>query len=118
MGLGLDELAPTYLREQRITLTLDESIVAPAARRSILVNVDYSDADPEGVSPPLILEVQGPSAQSYVRRVFHTPPDSIVFIPQEGGTHQVTLREAAHNYWYGALRISVAGELIEAPRPL
>ncbi|MHB9005065.1 MAG: hypothetical protein ACYC6C_13595 [Coriobacteriia bacterium] len=114
----LDELSPRYIREQRIGLTLDASVTAPAAFQSILVNVSYARTLPEHVVLPLILEVFGPSAQSYQRKEFgRSAPASFVFRPCEGGVHKVILREAAHNRWWGSLRVEVAGELLEAPRP-
>lgn len=115
--LLLDEISPRYVREKRLTLTLDPSITKPRANAAILVNVDYSRTRPEGIALPLILEVQGPSAGSYQRREFtRIAPDSIIFTPREGGLHQVTLREAAHNLWWAVLKIAVEGEFIEAPK--
>jgi hypothetical protein len=116
---ALDELSPPYLREERIDLTLDESIVTPAAFSSVLVNVDYARTLPEGVMLPLIMEVQGPSAQSYIRREFmRQAPDTLIFTPSEGGPHLVVLREVAHNRWWGRLHLSVEGERLDEPRPL
>lgn len=109
----LDEISPRYLREQRLTLTLDASSVRPVAFGSVLIQVSYSRATPGGVVMPLILEIEGPSAGSAVRRVYsRAAPASIVWRPVEGGVHMVTLREAAHNRWWGKLRVEVAGESI------
>jgi hypothetical protein len=115
----LDELSPRYMREDRIDVTLDASVTSPSAFDSILVNASYARCLPEGVVLPLILEVFGPSAQSYQRHEFaRVAPSSFVFRPVEGGRHRVILREAAHNRWWGALSVDVAGELLEAPTPL
>jgi len=119
MSAFLDEMSPAYLRKDRITLTLSASGPAPKAFAPVVVNVDYGRCLPQGVCCPMILEVRGPSSQSYQRREFlRRAPDVVVFRPSEGGVHHVTLREAAHNRWWGSLRIEVAGELLEAPRPL
>lgn len=110
----LDDICPRYIRERRITLALEPG-AATRALTPILVTVDYAKAAPEGVVLPLILEVQGPSAQSYQRKEFtRTAPSSIIFTPREGGTHNVVLREAGHNRYWGSLRVSVEGEQFEA----
>jgi hypothetical protein len=110
----LDDICPRYIREKRITLALEPG-AATRAFGPILLTVDYSKAAPEGVVLPLILEVQGPSAQSYQRREFtRVAPSSVLFTPREGGTHSVVLREAGHNRWFGSLRVSVEGERLEA----
>jgi hypothetical protein len=119
MSAFIDELSPAYLREKRIDLTLDPTNVQVAAFGSILVQVSYARALPQGVVMPLILEVRGPSAQSYQRRLFtRNAPASFVWRPCEGGVHKLILREAAHNRWWGSLRVVVAGELLDTPRPL
>lgn len=114
----LDELSPSYLGERRIDLTVDPSVTLLGANRSILVNVDYSRTLPEDVLLPLILIVQGPSAASYRRReIRRAKIDSFAFRPIEGGPHLVLLREAAHNRWYGRLRLTVEGEQLNPPSP-
>jgi len=113
-----DEVSPAYLREDRIQVTLDTSITEVEASVSCLLNVDYSACDPQGVVLPLIFEVRGPSDSSYQRREFKTrAPTSIVFTPREGGPHSVTLREAAHNRWFGSLHLDVVGDELEAGSP-
>lgn len=115
----LDEISPSYIREKRLDLTLDESTVKVRAFQPALVNVSYLRALPEGVMLPLVLEIQGPSAQSYQRREYvRTAPVSIIFTPKEGGPHLVTLRESAHNLYWASLNLDVEGELLEAPRPV
>lgn len=112
----LEEISPRYVREKRLDLSLDTSIPVARAGSPLLVNVSYARTLPEGVMLPLVLEVQGPSAQSYQRREFtRTVPSAIVFTAREGGPHLVVLREVAHNRWWGALKLDLQGELIEAP---
>lgn len=113
----VDDIAPSYLREERIDLTLAVGQPEPRAFFAILCDVGTLRTKPAGLVLPLILEVQGPSAASYERTEYHhAVPGQIVFVPREGGRHLVTLREAAHNRWFGSLRVDVAGELLEAPR--
>lgn len=113
----LDELAPDYIRERRIDLSTDDQSPPPRAFAPVLVTVSYTRCKPEGVMLPLVLEVQGSSSASYQRREFTgTAPDSVSFTPIEGGDHLVVLREVAHNRWFGSLRISIDGELLEPPK--
>jgi len=115
----LDEIAPLYVREKRLDLTLDQSITTVRAFAPVLVQISYERALPEGVTLPLVFELQGPSAQSYQRREYlRTAPASIIFTAREGGPHVATLREVAHNRWWGSLRLDVEGERIEAERPV
>ena len=112
MSATLDEISPEYLRDQRLSLRLQDATQPAAGRASVLV-LDYTRAAPEGVSPPLVFEAKGPSRLGYQRTVFYTPPRTIVWVPREGGTHQVTIRELGHNKWFGSLSVSVAGESLE-----
>jgi hypothetical protein len=114
----LDELSPVYVRDKRLDLALEPGAKA-AAGRPLLVTVSYARALPAGVMLPLVLEVQGPSAASYLRREYtRAAPSAVIFTPQEGGQFTVTLREAAHNRWFGTLNLTVEGELIEPPKPV
>jgi hypothetical protein len=113
----IDEIAPPEIRAKRIALTLDPSVSVVRAFEPIVVNVDYAKTLPDDVMLPLILEVQGPSTESYQRREFiRVKPGSFVVRPREGGVHMVTLREAAHNRFWGSLRLDVQGEQL-VPKP-
>ena len=110
MSQILDDLAPAYLREARIVLQLDTSTPTARAFQPVLIRVSYDLAKPEGVRFPLILDIRGPSAARYDSRVFYAKPTRLVFVPREGGVHMLSLREAAHNLWFGSLRLPVEGE--------
>jgi hypothetical protein len=106
----IDELSPSYIGEDRIDVALDRDAVA-TANTSMVVTVDYSRCAPAGATLPLELIVQGPSAESYQRRVFtRLLPSQVVVKPIEGGPHLIVLREVAHNRWWGRLRVQVDGE--------
>lgn len=107
----LDEIAPSYVREKRIDLMLEPSAESPHANRPLTLLVAWTRALPAGLSLPLVFEVQGPAASSYQQRYFlkHLPTQ-IIFTPREGGRHNVTLREVAHNRFWGSLAVQVAGE--------
>jgi hypothetical protein len=111
---NLDELSPRYLGEDRIGLELAAE-QNPIAGRSVSIVVDYTALAPYGAELPLEMIVQASAPESYQRRVFsRLRPTALIFIPREGGTHSVVLRELGHNRWWGKLRIGVAGELLEA----
>ncbi len=106
-----DAIAPSYVKERRISLQLDPSASEPTANTSLVVLVNYSDALPEGISLPLVMEVQGPSSASYQRRGFlRSAPLSLVVTPREGGLYTVILREAAHNRWWGSVSFTARGD--------
>lgn len=108
----LDEIAPSYIGERRIALSLSEDSEV-LANQSFLVDADYSAAEPQGVTLPLVLTVQGPSPESYQRRVYYrSRPAQIALTLREGGEHLITLAEPSHNRWHGAIRVQVAGEQV------
>lgn len=116
MSTSLDEICPSYIGEDRLVLQL-QVIGAVRAFEQTAISVDYSATAPEGVVLPLELIIQGPSPQSYVRRVFtRSRPNTLIFTPREGGSHLVTLREFAHNKWWGRLVVSVEGQSLQEPR--
>jgi hypothetical protein len=107
---SIDDLAPRTIREKKLDLQLDPSSEARAFS-PVLVLVSYDRTLPAGVMLPLVFEVQGPSASSYQRREYTKhAPGTIIFRPREGGRHLITLREAAHNRWWGSLAVNVVGE--------
>lgn len=112
MSAAVDEICPPYLKDQRFKLQLHPDQPTPTVGRAVTMLCSYSSASPEGASPPLIFEAKGPSPLGYQRRVFDQPPTVIVWKPTEGGLHQITLREAAHNRWFGVLKVSVEGEAL------
>lgn len=107
----IDEIAPTYIGEDRIRLTLDPSTANPRAHQHVLVNVDYSMTLPEGLMLPLEVTVAGPSATSFTRRIERRrAPASVTFLPREGGTYLVRVAELGHNRWWGRIQVTVAGD--------
>jgi hypothetical protein len=111
-----DEIAPAYIRNKLITLALDESSTVVRAFQPAVLNIDYSACAPGGVMLPLLVEIQGPSPESYQRRVFaHVAPGSVVLSAREGGRHLITVSEVAHNRWFGSLQVDVLGDPL---RPL
>jgi hypothetical protein len=109
-----DEISPGYIRNKRVTISLDETSLIVRAYEPALILIDYSECDPDGIMLPLVFDVQGPSPESYQRREFlNVAPLSISFTPREGGRHQVRIAEVGHNRWFGTLRIDVLGDPIQ-----
>jgi hypothetical protein len=114
----LDEIAPTYVATRRLRLTLSDPQATPRAFDSVDIDVSIdtaADADgvarAGGLSPPIVVTVKAPSAAHFERHVFYrTAPAQISFTPREGGEHLVSVRELAHNRFFGSLVVSVAGE--------
>lgn len=110
-----DELCPDYVGEKRITLNLDDALATNRARTAVLVDVDYSECDPEGVVLPLVLTISTERATTFERRVFRRKaPTQISFMPREGGLYTVRLAEFAHNRWFGSLVVTVLGDRLRS----
>lgn len=106
----VDALAPEYMGEDRISLQLAEETRNPLAFRAVDILVNYEATLPEFVVLPLEFIVRAPSEGNFRRRYYtRFAPSLLTFVPQEGGTHLVLLRETAHNRWLGKLRVEVEG---------
>lgn len=107
----IDSISPDYMGQDLISLQLNTETLEPRALSSVIVDVDYSSTEPEGVVLPLELTIRSPTPKNIVRRIFRTlRPSTIAFTPQEGGPHLVLLRETAHNRYVGILTIEVTGD--------
>lgn len=111
MTARIDELAPAYIGEDKITLQLDDPAVSLVAFEPFQVNIDYTATEPYGLQLPLELVLQGPRAGQHHRRLFHhSRPSSVILIPEQGGRHFILFRELYHNRWQGRLMVDVDGE--------
>jgi len=116
MPATLDILSPTYVKADRITLTVDEGSEPLQPFKPITINIDYGDADPSGIACPIETILQpggskGGAAYGYRYKVHRrTPPDSWTFTVPSAGTYLVLVREIHHNRWQGRLVITVEGD--------
>ena len=109
-----DDISPSYIGENRITVTLGQPGVVPRAFQLLEILVDYSKCDPEGVMLPLELTLTGPRGNIVDRRYWRKRPlTSTTIRAQEGGQHLVRVAEVAHDRWWGALLINVVGERLQ-----
>jgi hypothetical protein len=117
MATFLDTFAPLTVGAMRLKLSLDASTLIPRAGGSVLVNVDYSEADPDGgVVLPLGLIIQAPTVAGYRTKTYTSVrPDQIPCPLITAGEHLVTLKELGHNLFFGALRFTVIGDPIDQP---
>ena len=113
----VDEISPLDYGENRIDLQLETS--DPRVGEPVVVNVDASRADPDGLKLPLEFTVTSQSgAAVFHRQVFRSVvPTRVSFRPSEGGSVLFRVAELFHNKWFGALPVDVAGDVLElAPR--
>lgn len=107
----IDLLVPANVGAANIKLKIARPFDPRRAFHAIDLDVELlADALTSGLSLPLEMTVTAPSGK-LTRNIFRrVVPSQISFTPQEGGQHLVRLREDAHNLWWGALVIEVAGE--------
>jgi hypothetical protein len=108
----VDDIAPSYVGEDRIAVTLDPNSQTQALK-PVQVNFDYSAAEPDGVVLPLelILQPAFGRGDGFQRRIFRTyRPITAVFTPIAEGDWLVVLREVGHNRWQGRLVVNVDGD--------
>lgn len=108
----VDEVSPAEYAQDLLVLSLVPG-QTPRQFEAVLIDVDYSKADPAGVVLPLELTISSESgAATFQRSIFsRVRPTQLSIVPREGGSHLVRLAEAHHNRWFGALEIDVIGEL-------
>jgi hypothetical protein len=63
----------------------------------------------EGLVPPFDLIVVAPDGR-HTRREIVDLPLAVIFTPDQGGEHTVTLREQVHNRWFGTTSVDVLGD--------
>ena len=107
----VDEISPDFMGDNLISLSLNIETANPIALKAVVIDVDVSAADPEGLVLPLELIIRPPTNANIIRRHFTDRiPATISFRPLEGGEHLVLLREMAHNRYTGTLTIEVEGD--------
>lgn len=110
----INKISPVYIGEDRFVLTVDPISLPLLSYNFITININYDDADPEGVVLPLIATIQPAfgDGTGYIRKVYKTTaPSSLTFQASVGaGDYLVTVREWGHNRWQGRLVVTVAGD--------
>lgn len=113
MSKGLDRVSPTFIGEDRITITVDPVSLPLLAFSIITLNFDYSQTAPVGVVLPLIMQVQPGFGRGagYFEKVFRRQrPSQFAFSVDSAGRYLVLLKERGHNFWQGRLIFEVEGE--------
>lgn len=111
-----DRVSPAFIGEDKIAVTIDQdSLLAGVlvTNRTITARFDYSDADPEGVELPIIVELQPGfgDGDAYQRVAFvRFVPETFAFKVTGAGKYFILVRERYHNNWQGRLEIEVSGD--------
>lgn len=110
---GAEELFPDSFAAEAIDIAPLDVTLRPRAFEAYPFTVavktsprSYVDA---GLVPPLELILAGPSGQ-HVARELADVPIAVAVTPFEAGRHRVTVREIAHNRWWGGADFDADGE--------
>lgn len=107
-----DEIFPDTFRAEAFDLIPLDATGVRRAFEPVVLSVAMRAAYLEvGLVPPLELIVATPSGQHEVRELPDVPL-AVIVTPTEGGPHRVTLREVAHNQWYGVATVTIEGDPI------
>ena len=112
----IDDISPVTVGEDKIKLTLDPASDPPLANRPITINVDYSDADPNGVVLPLRFVLQpafggGGAGNGYDEYTYrNVAPSTLTVQVANAGEYLLLLKECFHNRWQGRLILNVEGD--------
>lgn len=111
----IDTISPDFMAAKRITVSVNKDCEPLMAFKRIVIDIDYTATEPEGVVLPLELIVQpgfggGGPANGYRRKVFkYTAPESYTFTVPSSGDYLILVREIFHNKWQGSTVITVGG---------
>lgn len=84
-----------------------KAAVQPRAFVPIDLTLGVEGAGPGGVRLPLEVIISGPT-KTRTRTLNRYVPECLTVTPSETGAHIVVVRETAHNYAYGLLKLDVA----------
>ncbi len=110
---AIDIISPRTIGEDKILIAVDPVSEPLLAGSPITLNFDYQNTVPGGVVLPLELIVQPGfgRGEGYFTEIFRRQrPNSFAFSLPGAGIWLVTLRECAHNFWQGRIKLDVGGE--------
>lgn len=113
MKAQLDIIAPPEIGEDRFSLSANPACLPLLALNPVIIDIDYSGAGANGITPPIEIIVQPPSndGSGFIRKRFYrAAPTSFSFVPITAGNHLVLVKEYCHNRWQGRLLIDVGGD--------
>lgn len=106
---AIEEIFPDSFRAQAFDLTLTDPLAVPRLFEpvplAVSLRTSYVDA---GLVPPLALVIASPRGVHEARELDEVPL-AVVFYPDSGGRWLITLREVAHNQWWGQAAVAVPG---------
>ncbi len=105
-----EELFPDLFRAEALDLIPLDVLTAPRVFEPVALQLALRSAFVDaGLVPPLELILAAPNGRHTVRELA-TVPLAVLFSPDAGGIWRATVREIAHNRWWGSTDISVVGE--------
>jgi hypothetical protein len=107
-----DEIFPDTFQAEAFDLVPFDALVVRRAFEPVVLSVAMRSAYvDDGLVPPLEMILAAPSGRHEARELSELPL-AVVFTPDEGGVYRVTLREMAHNQWWGSTTVTVEGEAV------
>ena len=110
---GAEEMFPDTFQAEVIDIApLDVTATARAFEAypfTVAVKTSPKTYVDAGLVPPLELILASPSGAHYAQELAEVPI-AVAVTPTEAGRHRVTVREIAHNRWWGGLTFDVDGE--------
>lgn len=105
-----EEIFGDTFRAEALDLVPLDAVAVPRAFDAVALEVSLRSAYlQDGLVPPLELIVAAPNGRHVVRELTAVPL-AVLFTPDAGGTWRATLREVAHNRWWGTTDVLVTGE--------
>jgi len=110
---GAEEMFPDDFAAEAIDIAPLDVTQVPRAFEAypltVAVRTSPKSVVDAGLVPPFELVLAGPSGQHTTRELAEVPI-AVAVTPLEAGRHRVTVREIAHNRWWGGLDFTVEGE--------
>ena len=110
--MQVNDLCPPSVGAPNISLQLAAAPGVPIFAHQpcrVLVSL-LSDAQTSGLMLPIDLSIMSPSGKQKKYTFARSVPTSFAFVPREGGTFMVTLKERHHMRWCGVLGVVVYGD--------
>lgn len=105
-----EEIFGDTFRVEALDLIPLDAITPPRAFEPVALQVAVRSAYlADGLVPPLELIVAAPNGRHIVRELVGVPL-AVLFTPDTGGVWRATVREVAHNRWWGSADVTVIGE--------
>jgi hypothetical protein len=110
---GAEEMFPDTFGAEALDIAPLDAEAVPRAFESypltVAIKASPTSFAAVGLVPPFELILAAPSG-AHVAQELAEVPIAVAVTPTEAGRHRVTVREIAHNRWWGGCDVDVAGE--------